>query len=550
MLNSVIGKVQQVFNPQDQGIDWVGDFSGATDLESVIEAKEQLAKVDFLMKKNLEVKIQAVLNLDEKVHQKVQSLTHSYLTALRNNESLKKTVEVVVYEYLRRLYATYTLILDETLHQKKLALSTDEINLILLRYLNALFLMTKWRYFDDQEAPLGVWSNVHKVIRLTETLAIMNRNLFLYAFQTQETSIASILKRGFMLDTLQKGSYNQLQIELTDRIVKTWSTNPLISQDYEHNQYQFFIHMEGDKRPQRLRGAKGHANFRYWKTQRIVDLIEGYLCAVDTRKPLDSFKLTNMASTEEFVQLFKKLRVDWCVKGYKRQRRSERRNPNFNMLNVVHGIEDVCSRVNRAQQAKPKLFAEKSKEVADELALVDQGASMEYFGAEFNTVGGENWAMLEESNTGFSVDLVKSISPWVKSGVLIGYSTKGYQNKVSIAEVKTVRKKANGSYRLGLLKISQQAIALKVSLVQKNTVFNPVQGYEVDDGHEDLSYSAEFMSLLIDEGDRTKSKLIVPKSRYKRAHRYQVTINGEQHTVLAGDVVSKHHNWVCFEVIV
>lgn len=552
MLNTVVSKVQQALKPEEAylPIDWVGGFSGATELESVIGAKDKLAKVDSLMKKDLKARIQVVLNLDEKICEKVQSLTHSYLTSLRNNDALKKSVETVVYEYLRRLYATYTLILDESLQKNKITLGTDEVNLILVRYLNALFLMAKWRYFDDQEAPLGVWNNVHKVIRLAEAQSIMNKNLFLYNFQKKETSIAAILKRGLMLDTLQKGSYNPLQIELTERVIKAWSSNPIISKRYEHKKYQFFIHLKGDRRPQRLRGAKGHPDFRYWKTERIVDLVENYLCAVETRKPLDKFKLGNMASIEEFVQLFKKLRVDWCMEGYKRQRRTERRNPNFNMLNVIHGVEEICLRVRRAQQPSPVAFAMTSNEVVGELSLMGQGTITEPFISDIDTLGGESWAMLEESNTGFSVDLVQGISPWIKSGVLIGYSTKADKDQISIAEIKTVRKKANGSYRLGLLKISQAALSLRTSLLQKKTAFTPVEGYEVDDGGDGLFHSAEFLSLLVDEGEHKKSKLIVPKSLYKRAHRYQVTMNGEQHMLLAGEVVSKHHNWVCFEVVV
>ena len=98
MLNTVVSKVQQALKPEVayQPIDWVGGFSGATELESVIGAKDKLAKVDSLMKKDLKARIQVVLNLDEKTCEKVQSLTHSYLTSLRNNDALKKSVEIVV----------------------------------------------------------------------------------------------------------------------------------------------------------------------------------------------------------------------------------------------------------------------------------------------------------------------------------------------------------------------------------------------------------------------------------------------------------------------
>lgn len=553
MLNNVINKVQQAFSQQDLNhvVDWSDGFSGATELEALIQAKEQLTKIELLTKKDLKVKVKLVLSLDASAYRKTQVVTHNYLTTLRENDDLKKSIEVVVYEYLRRLYATYTLLLDEALSQQKLKLSNDEVNLVLARYLNSLFAMAKWRYFDDQPAPLGVWTNVHKVIRLAEELMIMDKSLFLYDFQNKETNIATILYRGFMLDSLQKGSYTQLQTELTERVLKTWLNSALISKDYAHDEYQFFIHLEEDKRPERLRGAKGHSDFRYWKTTRIVDLMENYLCAVDTGKPLDIFNLKNMAASEDFVELFRKLRVDWSVEGYKRQRRTARRKPTIAMMEVCHSIEDICLRVRRlrSKSATPRSSLSTLRNTVPQggFAPTNDGILLESFSGQINTLGIENWTMLEESDTGFSVVLTEGKNSWVKSGALVGYSTQNDSNTVAVAEIKTIRKRADGSYRLGLLKVTNHAVAIKVSLLQKTNVFDTVEGYEVDDG---LSYSADFLSLFIDEGESRKSKLIVPRNMYKRAHRYKVKIHGEYREVLAGEVVNKHHNWVCFEVII
>lgn len=551
MFMNVMTKVQQIFNHQsiDHHLDLKGDFPGVTELEMLTHAKEQLAKVDLLAKRKFKANIQLVLNLDESTYRKVLTVTHHYLTVLKDNAHLRDSIESAVYEYLRQLYTTYTQIIDEAVDQEKVALSIDEINLVLVRYLNVLFLMAKWRYFDDQPAPLGVWHYVYQVVRLAERFSITSKNLFLYDFQNKETSIAAVLERGFMLDTLQTGSYTELQIELAERVLKTWATNPVISKDNEKNTYQFFIQLDSDKRPQRLRGEKGHADFRYWRTARVVDLIETYLCAVDTRKSLDEFNLTTMASAEDIVQLFKKLRVDWCVKGYKRQRRSEQRKSSLAKLTVSHGIENVCARISRGQ-SNFKATNVNIENASSEFALANEGVLLESFPSELNAFSSETWSMIEESDSGFSVELGREISHWVKTGVLIGYSITGQDDAIAIAEIKTVRKRANGTYRLGLLKISHNATALEVFLLHKTDASNAVQGYEVDDGSDGMAYSAGFLSLLIDEGENKKSKLIVPKRMYKHAHRYKVRIGNSEHLFTAGEVVSKHHGWVCFKAIV
>lgn len=539
MLSKVINKMNQVINPTDfqQTVDLHSAESELTEMEVLAEAKELLIKISLIKPVDLINKIQSVLDLDEKVYKKTQKLTHHYLVELPNNTDLKKEVEVVVYEYLRQLYATYTLIITEYQHENKPLLNTEKLNLLLARYLNAAFTMAKWRYFGDQPAPLGMWGNIHKLIKAAEELKALNRDMFLYDFQNKETSLAAILKRGFMLDTLQKGSYTQFQIELADRVLKAWSINPKISKQYtKQNEVQFFIHLKEDNRPERLRGAKQHSDFRYWKTIRIIDLIETYLCAVDMHKPLDAFNLRNMARTEDIVGLFKKLRIDWCINGYRRQRRDEERTTKLNMLSVSHGVDEIYARIQHIQ-LKPTVVRTVIEGSRLELASAEERFNM----PETSVYGRENWMTLEESDNGFSVVLDKDINPWVKSGALIGYSTVERKSTIALAEIKTVRKRTNGTYRVGFSKITDNAIAVQIDQVHKSTSF---------EAEGSLASSDVFSGLLIEDGLFDRSRLIVPRHHYKRASRYSMDVNGESHAVLAGNVISSHREWVCFEVIV
>lgn len=546
MLGNVIQKVHQVIVPNqlEPKSDWKDSLSAMTEMELLKEVKEQLIKACLVKTKKLDKIIDFVFEMDERAYPKLQSLAHNYLKSMSKNEFLKQEVEATAHDYLRQLYTTYTTILSEYQGNNKNGLTKDKINLVLARYLNASFMMAKWRYFDDQPAPLGMWANVHKIIRVAEELSIMNKNLFLYDSHKKEMSIATLLKRGFMLDTLQRGSYTQLQIELTDRILKIWSTNPIITNRYtKQKEYQFFIHLDGDNRPQRIRGAKHHPDFRYWRTSRIVDVIENYLCAVDTRKPLDEFHLLTMAATEDVVSLFKKLRVDWCVKGYKRQRREEERVEKLSPIKVYHGINHIHGHI-RFLQNRPK--SKNSTYEYQSLHLVDGHQSMQ----GTNTNDNETWVMLEESQLGFSVQLGTERVSWLKVGALVGYTMAENSNSIALAEIKTVRKRTNGTYRVGLIKIGKKAINLKAKRVQKNITFSSAAGYIVNDGEDNMTLADEFAGLFIEGEVQERPKIVVPRYQFKRASRYQVNINGDQHMILAGEVLSNHRDWVCFEAIV
>ena len=552
MFGSVIHTVQKVFKHDDpsQDLDWLDTLAGMTDLDSLIAIKDQLSKIDFFYPEHLGDKIELVMEVDEESYRKVKRVTHNYLIRLKNDKQLKSDTQLVVYEYQRQLYASYSQILDAYKAQVKVKLSPEKINLLLARYLNAAFMMSKWRYFDDQSAPFGVWDNVHKIIRIAEDLSVMNTNLFLYNFQIKETSIATILKRGFMVDTLHKGNYSQLEIELTDRILKIWSTNPLVVNTFKPNRYHFFIQLEDGKGPERLRIQERFANCRYWKTTRLIDLMEAYLCAVDMQKPIREFGLEKVARAAVVVKLLKKLRIDWCVEGYSRQRRHEERDQKNNLINVSHGIREIHHRLMdvQAQQKEKEMdrdgFTFELKVATHD---VNQRSSVKQTG---DVLGNENWWMVDESKGGFAVDFGQEPTDWADIGLLVGYTEMGYKNTFNIAEIKSVRKLANGTYRAGFKKVSHNIAAIKVSRVEKKAFSQPVDGFYLDDGQENLSYSNEFPGLLIDNDANLTPKVLIPRESFKRGALYNLNIDGDRYSITAGKVLNKQRGWILFEALV
>lgn len=547
-------KIQTVFTHQDasQNLGWMNTLSEMSELEALLETQSQLAKIDFLDLADLKNKIELVLEIDRKVVGSVKKITHNYLTSLKINRELESETLGAVYFYQRQLYVAYTQFLDIYLAQNKIKISNEKMNLILARLLNATFTMTKWRYFDDQPAPVGTWDNVHKVIKTAENLAIMYTNLFLYSAQIKETSIATILKRGFMMDTLQKGNFTRLQVQITEQVLKIWATNPLIVNKYKQDRYQFFITLENDRGPERIRAIEKFAEYRFWKTTRLADLIEAYLCATDTGKSLAAFGLDKVAPPSVLVKLFKKLRAEWCVEGYARQRRKEVRNKTNKLLNVSHGLRDVTQRLGTFQAKLEAKQGEKKPE--DEKFSFDLKANVYRGGVPtpqkmVGTVGNENWWLVDESDGGFAVDLGKEVSDWVEAGILVGYTSPDDKEVFSIAEIRSVRKQSDGTYRAGLGAITKNAQPLQVSRVQKGVVSQSLTGYYVDESELSLTHLSTFASLYIEANGAEVATLIMPRAEYKRGGLYRVNMMGEDKIVTAGRSVSKQRDWIQVELV-
>ena len=550
MLGGFLNTVQKVLSQgAHDKLDWLDTLEGMADLDALITAKEQLAKIDFFFPKDLKDKVNLVLDADEQSYQKVKRVTYNYLIKLKEDKALKEDVHVVVYEFLRQLYASYSQILDAYKAQAKVKLEPNQINLLLARYLNAAFMMSKWRYFDDQPAPHGVWENVHKVIKIAEELSILNKNLFLYSFQIKETSIATLLKRGFMLDTLHKGNYTQMEIELTDRILKVWSTNPLIVNTFKPNRYHFFIQLEDDKGPERLRVQERFSNCRYWKTTRLIDLMEAYLCAVDMQKPLREFGLDKIARPAVIVKLFKKLRIDWCIEGYSRQRRSEKRNQKNSLINVSHTIPVIHERLMRIQAKQQENDADRDSFTFELKVATHRPAQPSSTKQDSSALGDENWWMVDESNSGFAVDFGSEPAAWAEIGAIVGYTEMGYQKGFNIAEIKSVRKVKKGNYRAGFKKISHNVAAVQLTIVDKNAVEQPVEGYYLEDGEEHLHHSTAFPGFLIDNDANLAPKLLISRKQFRRGKLYNINIEGDNHLITAGKVVDRQRDWILFEAL-
>jgi hypothetical protein len=555
MLATVKHKIQAVLHPQDaqKNLGWMDTLTEVDELTALKEITAQLVKIQFDSTKNLDFHIDLVLEIDRKTYKHAKETTHNYLTSLKLSREVETKIYNTVYSYQRQLHVAYTQFLDLYLAQNKIVFADSKMNLILARHLNATFAAAKWRYFDDQPAPIGTWENVCKVIKCAEDLSIMNTNLFLYDFQTKETSLATLLKRGFMIDSLQKSSYTRLQIQMTEQILKVWASNPLITIKHKQDKYQFFINIESDKGPERIRAVEKFADYRFWKTTRLVDKIEAYLCAVDMQKPLQEFGLQKMASTGVVVKLFKKLRVDWCVEGYERQRRKETRNKRNKLINVSYGLEDICRRLN---SAKPKLVIEPVQPMHEDDGLYDFEMRVathhvkpepQVLKPSQNKLGSENWWLVDESARGFGVDLGKTYSSWIEAGKLIGYTSQEDKDLFVIAEIKSVRKQANGNYRAGLEVLGTHGTSVSVGRVDSNNFAEALSGYFVEDKDTDLKHLNTYLGVFLGkENDRKshKASIILPRSEYKRGNKFKINIGGNDEVLEMGLPLMKQREWV------
>lgn len=549
-LSSVKQKIQSIWQQQElqKTLLWLDSIGDLDDLEVIKLATMQLSKIKFDSADTLKMQIELALEIDRKIHQNVKSLTNRYLIVLKTKKALALDIHNAVYAYHRQLFMAYSQFLEA--HQKhyEIGLEVEKTNLILCRQLNAIFAMAKWRYFDDQPAPIGTWQAVSRVINQAEAMEIVNQKLFLYDHFKQATSIAALLKQGFMMAVLNRSTYSSAEIQIISLILNVWATNPFIATQFQRDKYHFFININKDKGPERLRRLEKSGNYRFWKTTRLTDTIETYLCAVYLQKPLTEFGLDNIAPVNVLVALFKKLRVDWCAQGYHRQRRKESRRKEQASVTVSYGLQAICRRLAAAQE---KQLLQMATGADDAILLAAQRKNRQAPQTQFEGMFDQKWILADESASGIAFDLGRELNEGVEPGKLIGYFSPEDASLFIIAEIKNLRKQANGVYRAGLEIISKRCVSVNVARLDQEKSTEVLSGYYVDDVEVDLENLSYFPSLLLQHNDDKKShktSLILPKNQYKRGGKYQLSAEGEAKTLVAGRLLIKHRDWVRVDV--
>ena len=549
MLANVIHKIQTVIHHQEvqKNLEWMDTLTNMDELDALKETTLHLAQIKFDTGATLKRQLDILLEVDQKTYREAKKITHKYLNLLKSNNGSEVNTYHAVYSYQRQLFIAYTQFLDFYLAQAKIIISQEKLNLTLARLLNATFAMTKWRYFDDQPAPDGTWIHVCKVIKCAENLSLLNTNLFMYDHQKKETSLASLLKQGFMMDALHKGNYSRVQIQLTEQVLKVWSTNPILVNKFKRDRHHFFINMDTDKGPERIRSVEKFADYRFWRVTRLIDLIEAYLCAANTDKALAEFGLQKMASTESLVKLFKKLRVDWCVEGFERQRRKETRFKKNKLIHVTYGFSNICrllGDVNASLYDKPQ--PKDNFEFEMKLANYrNKDQAPQAYQASRNVAGSENWWLVDESAKGFGVELGKSYSNWIEPGKLIAYTSPENKKLFVIAEIKSVRKQTNGNYRAGLEVLGTHGTTVKIGRLNNNSFSEALSGYYVDDSEANVGEVNSYVGLLLENDNKVnKTSLILPRNEYKRGCKVSIKTGAGNQVLEMGIALMKQREWV------
>ncbi len=551
MISSIITKFQTtVFGPKwSESSAWIADLEHLDNLEALKLTTEKISSAPIEHHNQAMQQLDMLLMIDQATQARVKLITSSFMRIPRDNRTLEAHIANVTYDYHRRMYLAYIKLVDYILKQK-FGITNERMLLLFARTINTSLTMTKWRYFQDQVAPVGGWMHLHTLVKIAEKLTLLHKSILLYENDDKEVSLANLLFRSYMLGTLSKNSFSRQQIELTAQILEKWTINPKIQSEYVAKEHIFLVNLSLDKGADRARGFSITTDCRFWKTDALLSSIQTFLGDAETNKSLQRFNLNNLATATVLVDLFKKLAKEWTVEGYTRQRRREKRKPVNKILNIYHGFDSICSKLSPDTRAFAKLNGNKSNVVPFELSVAMhapvRSASMTFE----KHVDSEKWLIVDESKNGLGASLGAEIGAWVEPGKLVGLSSAENAQQLLIAEIKSVKKQPDGRYRVGLEVFNSGSTIAKISQVDEENLKEVVDDYFVDFSDMDDEQRPSFSGLYLPANNSAEESamMIIPKAEYKPATQYLLNLGKNQQRVIVDRPLSNRDGWVRVKV--
>ncbi|HEY0563387.1 MAG TPA: hypothetical protein VGD04_08665 [Methylophilus sp.] len=481
--------------------------------------------------------LKCIYVIDELSQKAITEMTEKRMRIKLYNRDKGAEMDALMNPYYRHLFLAYWDFVElVAVESKVFKLDSEALSLLVCRTLNAANNMAMWRYFDDFAAPADTWSKIHYLFKMAEKSTLMNERVMLYPESSQATDFASLMVGGLMLSTLQKGNYNPVEIHIVSKLMADWVTSSTFETHYVENKYQFFVNLNKDDGAEHIRAFEKHADYRYWRTDYLAERIEAILVAISTGVLPKTHPIKEYANTRILYTLLKKLNQDWSPKHYKRQRRAAVRTKLDQQLRVTTGLPQICKQLNAFNKRLTKQPASAPVNNYDFISFDEAGKVL---------MGLDEWALLDISEYGFGVNLGRAPSAWVGVGKLVGFPHPTDTAQYVIAEIKSIKKQKNGSYRAGLQSLCLQSLALRLIKVDSAQV-ELSKGFYLEN-EDDLDHYQNIDCVWIPANElhlQLKSSVIIPFSEYQRNREFKIDLHGENKRLVLGHAIEVQTEWV------
>jgi hypothetical protein len=296
----------------------------------------------------------------------------------------------VVSTFWLRLSTSYRLLLE--MHEAgdaSAAAIRSQLPTIASRAIRAADLYLKWRLFRYSPVAPGFWRDLGRIWQVAEARGFAAGKVVVYPGVWGESSFQRELLKLFMLSVSSTDSLSAMQVEIVERVCAQYS-DLFVLQKQASTGCHFWFDLTSDKAPARLADRLALSpSMRFFGPGNAAYELEKLGALIKSGGAIpSSVNLGGDYPPEQVVESLRHLSRYWAPQP---PARKETRKASAERIEVVHGLDDVLSAVER-----------------DTMDL------------DFDDRRIEAWGVSDESMGGFGAVAPPNRSEWLQIGTLLG----------------------------------------------------------------------------------------------------------------------------------
>lgn len=542
----------------DIAFNWGNELNGMDDLCAIEHATLQFS-VDI--KKDVfkdDAFIEALFEIDEKVHTIVDRITTHYINIDHLGMDIEERIANAVFLYHRQVYLIYNNLIENLAH-----LQPQSLNVMLARAMNNATQMIKWRFYNYQNAPANVWLQLSKIYLVAEKQYLLEEYIRPYPEQEIST-LASAYIQACMLGSLESLSFQRRQIDLVSRMLACWAPDILIQSAYIENKHKFYMDTVKDEAAKHIREITPLPSYRYWSFDSVNLKIELGLSLIEYKIVPKQQEMKDIVSNEFSAQTLAILINEWSRSAYNRQRRSVERVKTSKYAHTTYGFEDTCTVIKQNES----LGIQRSVKTPQAIKAFDEQLTLQSLNQNINNpdisyleLGATSSKIIDESNKGLGM-YSKKLASEVSLGMLLGVTMGDNKGVTNIGVIRSIKNIVGNELHIGieLLSTNAECLVAHIIRVDPNHPKNFDEKSLMDSKPIELSLKENFNEVVSDLGftclylprefttpqhnSMQLESLIIPKFHYNKNATYKINISGTELKVKFTEALEHHENWL------
>lgn len=522
---------------------WVSDLADLDDIPALKRSTQQISLLIEDETLSTNQKLSLILKLEEINRHRLDKLADQFSSLNNIQPELENSIAETCYAYCRQSYIFHLKIIELAINPLAFKLEEEGRLLLLGRTVNVAINMVKWRSFVQQNPPAKVWLQIFLLYKIAHKQNLLNSPVELFPL-SPPTTLAAFIVQICMLGELKSADLEKQHIETAVKVIRTLVTHAHISNQYNEEQYLFYIHLEQDAPAKRIRKLEPNNQHRFWELDDIEKQMAVAINVSGRGEFPDSLILSKINNAQLLHETLSVLHAEWTKKEYVRQRRTEDREATSRNAKVKAGVLAICDQVLHANQINNGLEQSRKSASLDSL-LMGHAALNQPSGISINSSSLDTWIITDQSKHGLGARVNKYANTLARPKKLIGLVFDDDPAVVSIGIIKTVKATQGNQLRVGIEVISNLAIWVQMQPLQDNNTFTG-KLLRANNDSLDAPYVSASPGIYLpkEPGLNKQASMIIPKINFKQNTKYTIHFNGKTKRIEFGEPIESNDDWV------